>query len=677
MKQRLLFLLIAVSLSAHAQNWATFLDSSRAIDWTGAGFTIPNYTANCATQPALTANSSSAASANATAIQNALSSCDATHNVVNIPAGTYYAAGITFPSSGHVVLRGAGANSTKLISTSQTGCGGFNAGICMIDNSPVYNGSSQVLPGGSQQCAWSGGYAKGSTTITLTNCGSAPLVGHMLILDQANDSADTGGVYICDSATPSSCNYDGGGSINGRVFSGVTHSEQQTTYITSVTGSGPYTVTISPGVYNNNIRSSQNPGAWWSGITTLNGLENLTIDGTSDSYDTITMYDCYQCWAKGITALNGARASVGLYQSANDVIRDSYFYQAQGHTSVSYNIDPEESSAFLVENNIMQQTTEPIIINTGSGGVVDYNYAVDLIFESGWTWAAFSTHNAGDNFNMFEGNNWTGNWADDAWGSSATQTYFRNILTGSSSNGTTNGNLSIMLRSYNRGFNIVGNVLGQSGQSNQYQTSATSTTTGTGTAENGSIYSLGWAFINSCGTGTPSTSPSCDPLVVSTLMRWGNYDTVNGSTQWNSTEASPAAVPYISANFSSSYFSSVAHTLPASLYYNSTPSWWPTDKQWPPVGPDISSGNVGTCSGGSYSGAEATASSQCMGGTLSTAWASHVTSVPAQDCYLNVMHGPPDGTGGALSFNAAACYGSGSSSSTKPGSPTGFAGTVN
>ena len=111
-RRALFFLVIFSSICAQGQsNWSSFLDSSRATDWTGAGFTIPNYTVNCTTQPTLTANSSSAASANASSIQNALSSCDASHNVVNIPSGTYYVSGISFQGS-HQVLRGA-AGQTK------------------------------------------------------------------------------------------------------------------------------------------------------------------------------------------------------------------------------------------------------------------------------------------------------------------------------------------------------------------------------------------------------------------------------------------------------------------------------------------------------------------------------------------------------------------------------------
>src|SRR5581483_7726228 len=108
MKRRVLFLLAASSLSVYCQPWSTFLNPSRAIDWTSAGFSVPNYTTNCSKQPTLTANSSSAAAANTTAIQSALASCDATHNVVNIPAGTYYFAGWTYGSAGKQVVRGAG-----------------------------------------------------------------------------------------------------------------------------------------------------------------------------------------------------------------------------------------------------------------------------------------------------------------------------------------------------------------------------------------------------------------------------------------------------------------------------------------------------------------------------------------------------------------------------------------
>ena len=110
----LLVLLAAFGFNASAQSWSSFIDSSRAVDWSKAGFTIPNYSTNCSTQPSLLSGSSPA-SANASSILKALASCDSSHNVVNIPAGTWYVGGITYPSHGQQVLRGAGPTATRLI----------------------------------------------------------------------------------------------------------------------------------------------------------------------------------------------------------------------------------------------------------------------------------------------------------------------------------------------------------------------------------------------------------------------------------------------------------------------------------------------------------------------------------------------------------------------------------
>ncbi len=681
MNRRLLFLLVLFSVSAQAQNWTPFLDSSRAIDWSSAGFTIPNYTANCATQPTLQTGSSNAG-ANKTAIQNALNSCDSSHNVVNIPAGTYYVSGINYGTKGNQVLRGAGPTQTDLIFTSGNGCaGGLGEGICMKDGTGWYNGSSQVLPpNGSNQCLWTGGYAQGATTITLSSCGGAPPANQTIILDQANDMSDTSGVYICDTNI-ANCGYEGssGGNNDGRSINGKTHSQQQVTLVTGVTslGGGSYTVTISPGVYFSNIRSSQAPGAWWPGFVQHDGLENMTIDGSSLPDSTVGMYDCYQCWMKNVRSLKAGRNHVMLYQSADDVIRDSYFYGSQSHYSESYVIETEEASGFLVENNIFQQVTNPLMLGQGSGAVIGYNFSIGNIYSGATQWmaASYAVHNAGNEMNLFEGNNFNGIWADDAWGSSAQVTAFRNMLVGWQ-NGLVNATFPIMLRNYNRAFNFVGNVLGQPGYHDQYQTYATSTSGGVGAgAESTSIYSLGWG-----GTGPVCSAGAvtkCDPLTFSTLMRWGNYDTVNAAVQWSSTEASPSAVPYVNANFTSSYFSSLAHTLPNSLYYGSQPSWWPSSPAWPPIGPGVTNGNIGECSGGTYAGAQALSSSQCSGGTLTTAWGSYVNAIPAQACYLDEMSGPPNGSGGVLSFDATQCYGSGSGSGTPPAPPKGLTATVN
>jgi len=687
MNYRLLLLLVLFSTSGYAQNWSKFLDSSRAIDWASAGFTIPTYTTACSTQPSLTTGSG-AASANATSINNAVASCNSTHNVVNIPAGTWYVTAIRV-QKGQVVLRGAGPGSTTLIPTTGTGCAiGLNDGICVSPPSGVYAGNPAVLPpSGTQQCAWTAGYAQGTTSITLNSCGGAPLVGSIMILDQANYSSDTSGVYICDTNIPA-CGYEGtnGGNDNGRFIAGATHSEQQLVYVSAVSGSGsgPYTVTISPGVFFTNIRSGQSPGAWWFAVLKNVGIENLTINGDTmssgspTSYANIGFQQCYQCWAKNVANIYAGRDAITLYESFQNVVRDGYFYGSTGSHSDSYSIEWAESSNDLVENNIFQQVTTPIMFGAGTGNVVDYNFSIYSNYSCGGTCPsyvqqAYESHNAGNNFNLFEGNVFLGIAIDDAWGASGQDTYFRNMLYGWQS-GKSQNTVPIMVRSYGRTLNIVGNVLGQPGYHNVYQTYATSAASISGSPESNSIYVLGLSGQDSCG-GTVT----CDPRSFSTLMRWGNYDTVNAATQWNSTEASPAAVPYVNANFTSSYFSSLAHTLPNSLYYSSQPSWWPSSVAWPSIGPDVTTGNVGECSGGTYAGAQAISSSQCTGGTLSTAWATHVNAIPAQVCYLSKMSGPPDGSGNVLSFDASQCYASSGTSGagTPPAPPTGLAATVN
>jgi hypothetical protein len=680
----ILFLVAAFSLKAFPQAWSTFLDSSRATTWNAsAGFSIPSYTVNCATQPSLSTGSGAAA-ANTTAIQNALASCNSTHNVVNIPAGTYYVNGWKTDGYNHTVVRGAGPNSTYIYLMAEA-CGGSQAaGVCLESSDNTYDGSSSILPSsGTSQCSWTGGLSQGSTTITLSGCGGAPPANNILILDQANDSSDTGGVYQCD-GNQAGCNYEGGLNGNGRIIGGIQRSQAQITYITGVTslGSGSYTVTISPGIYFNNIRSGQSPGAWWFANAVNDGLENLTLDGTSIGDHNINIYNCYQCWVKNVRSINAPKDHIFLGQSSFSVIRDSYFYQGQSHGSESYAIESEIGSGNLVENNIFQQNTNPLMFGAGTGNVIGYNFEIDNVTTSLYSLqTSYYSHNTGNAFNLYEGNNFIGVWTDDAWGSSANGTIYRNLLHGWQGGGYSDGFIPIMVRTWIRGFNVAGNILGHSGTQNQYQAYATSSTGGSGGGNaSTSIYEIGWADTGgygSCGNGTTG-SPHCDPTAFSTLMRWGNYDTVNNAVQWNSTEASPAAATYLNANFTSSYFSSLAHTLPASLYYGSTPSWWPSGKAWPPIGPDVSSGNVGTCSG-TYAGYQATSSGQCSGGSLSSAWASHVTSIPAQDCYLNVMHGPPSGTGGALSFDASQCYASSgqTSGNPPPSPPTGLVGTVN
>jgi hypothetical protein len=660
---------LALPGSVYAQGlWSGILDPSRAYDWRyNVGFTVPSYTTPCPTQPTLQTGSSNA-SANTTAINNAIASCTSTQNVVNLPVGTYYIAGFTWAGKSNVVVRGAGPNDTYLYDTTPAGCYGYTgAGFCMGANA-MWSGNAAVQPGGSQACSWTAGYSQGTTSITLNSCGSTPPVGGILVLDQADDTTDTGGIFLCstyDSAV--NCTQKGNSSpsnADGRVISGTEYSEQQLTIIQSVSGSGsgPYTVTISPGVYFNNIRTSQNPGAWWaSSNITLDGLENLTLDHSTDTSTNIggLIIWCNHCWVKNVRSIDCKTNCVDMITDVQPVVRDSYFYGAQSYGTNSYTVEMSQVSGALVENNIMQNTMSPDIKDAVTGSVSAYNFT-PLIASPNYMQGMYASHNSGSAFNLFEGNATTEFIADDVWGTSDLITMFRNHVVGWQPNYTLM-TVSLNMDAGVRALNVIGNVLGEPGYHTQYESYATSTTAGVYRSVNGGatysgagtpskgIYLLGWS--NTSGLGVCTTPPVCDPLTWATMMRWGNYDTVDGAVEWNSTEASPGAVAYVNLNSVP-----LNQTLPSSFYLSATPSWFGS-VPFPPYGPDVSNGTTGICTSGTYNGLWVTSSSQCNGGSYTApAWGGHANANPAQNCYLNVMNGPPDGSGSVLSFDANVCY---------------------
>ncbi|MGA8866954.1 MAG: hypothetical protein WB510_08295, partial [Candidatus Sulfotelmatobacter sp.] len=127
----------------------------------------------------------------------------------------------------------------------------------------------------------------------------------------------------------------------------------------------------------------------------------------------------------------------------------------------------------------------------------------------------------------------------------------------------------------------------------------------------------------------------------SSWLRWGNYDTVHGSAQWNASEVPTTGIKWVNGN-------SVPqnHNLPVSFYYNSMPSWWNSSfgtPPWPPIGPDVTGGQ-------------------------GPAGMAH--EIPAYLCFANGTF-----TSGVLNFDANNCYGGGSTQQP-PAPPTGLSAQV-
>lgn len=218
---------------------------------------------------------------------------------------------------------------------------------------------------------------------------------------------------------------------------------------------------------------------------------------------------------------------------------------------------------------------------------------------------------------------------------------------------------------------IVGNVLGTPGYHNVgYQW--------TTTLDNHTIYANGIQV----GGSTPS-----DTIVGTTLTRWANYDVftgavrtcASGQTGFSSTCGSVSEIPTGLSVFPNSIPTlgdTVAgqSVMPPSFYLASKPSWFGSIP-WPPIGPDVTSGNIGQCSGslntsGQFNGVATLSNAQCGShGFTSSAWAGHVNATPAMACFLNTMGGPPDGSGSILPFDANTCYGASPSAATPTFSP--------
>ena len=305
----------------------------------------------------------------------------------------------------------------------------------------------------------------------------------------------------------------------------------------------------------------------------------------------------------------------------------------------------------LIVNNVFQRISAPIMLGNNQGSVYAYNFSINnFINLPTFLSMQVDQHDAGVLYNLFEGNIGAFFYGDIFHGTGGANTFFRNRWNGHECTGgicTSGGDFAIRLDSYNRAENAIGNVLGTAGIHKSY--------------ENGlqPVYYLGHG-----GTEYSVTVPS-DSLVSSTLLRWGNYDTVTSAVRWcgNSSDpgwsdicAAKSEIPTGLLQYANAVPSSTS--LPASFYYRSAPTWWPRGKPWPPIGPDVSNGSLGACSGGAYLLSMATDSSSCIlgGGNFANDVAGHANSVPAMDCYLTTMVGPPDGSGPALSFNADACY---------------------
>jgi hypothetical protein len=598
----------------HTGAQQTIVAASRSIDWSQVGISggIPPRSTICTTL---------GPGATAAQINSALAACPSGQTVTLGP-GTYnLSAGIDFTGKSNVTLRGSGANQTLLVFGGAVACHGFAADVCMAGADLNYS----VQP--ENTATWTAtSYAKGQTVITMSAAANLR-PGAPLILDQADDTSDSGDLVVCELPAlpgfPLDCNDDvpypqGGGTGGQRVQRAQEQIVTVVSCLPSCPNSGPTVVTFSPGLYMPNWNAARSPGAWWASSPVFaDGIENLSEDHTGSSAQAgNVLMDCSGCWVEGVRSIDSDRSHVWILQSPRAVVRDSYFYGTKNAVSQSYGVEIYPSSDSLIENNIFQRITSSQMLNgAASGSVFAYNFTINdyetaspaYLYTSVWM------HAGGIDNVLLEGNVGSGIISDLFHGSHNFVTAFRNRWTGWET-GKADHTTPVSMWPYSRFYNLVGNVLGDTNRpQTQYETNSTN-----GGNSNVSIFVLGTGTVGCCLSG--------DPNVVRTLLRWGNYDIVSATTRFSSAEV-PSGIP----NFANPV--PTTQTLPASFYLGAQPGWWPSVKPWPPIGPDVTGGNIPNVGG-------------------------HAYTIPAQDCYGAIMGGPADGSGNVLSFNAASCYGS-------------------
>ncbi|HTW79469.1 MAG TPA: hypothetical protein VME23_08015 [Terracidiphilus sp.] len=621
----ILYLLSSIVLpaAAHPQAWSGILAPSRAIDWSGAGVIggIPAGRIQCG-------NTIAPYSGSPSVINDAIAACPANH-FVQLAAGTFnLSGGIVIDHHNNVTLRGMGADKTFLVFSATGSCTGPPGDIC------VQSGDGYITthpPNGF--VSWTGGYAKGSTVITLASVPNL-VIGNTMVLDQLDDRSDDGAVYVCAFKGPGCSSQGGGGAQRqGRA-------QYQVVTVTGCNGSTTpgflcsgtnVAVTIDRGLDMPNWRAEQAPQAWWSSHPASGvGIEDMSLDHTVSHRPPgeggISFLVATNSWVKGVRDIDSQRTHVEVMYSSHITVRDSYFFLTQSHRFESYGVDCLTSSDLLVENNIFQAVAGPMMMNSCTGSVWAYNYAVNDYYSlgPGWILPMSSAHASGVSMILQEGNIGPEFASDNFHGSHQFVTEFRNFWAGTEpacyQSGTDyatikwgpclNPFIATQIDPFSRFYNYVGNVLGTPGLSKSYQ--------------NGEhpIY-----FIKS-GNIDQGVTIIEDPNTEATLMRWGNYDTVNAAARFEPNEV-PSKLAGILAPFSNPIPAS--KKIPPSFYLSAKPSWWPARKPWPAIGPDVHGGNVP-----GYNG--------------------HAYTIPAEDCYLNTMKGSSDGADGPLTFNAHMCY---------------------
>jgi hypothetical protein len=635
-----LFASLLIPSIAGAQSWSGIIPANHGgIDWTAVGIPggIPSRNTICATLNASTFNNG--ATDATSAINSAISTCPS-GQVVKLSAGTFKILGHVNLLS-NVTLRGSGPKVTilNLLGTSVFGTG-INIGS--FGDTPVFSSAVNIT---------SGANIAGATSFTVSST-SGMAVGRYLVISELNATTLSGVNYVANQSTDNPvCTWcDNGQTPN------ATRVRGQIVEITAISG---LTVSFTPGLYTSyTLTPTAVP---YAAAVKMAGVEDLQVFGNNltDSYQSnFGIEMCSYCWISNVMSNYAYGDHIDMMFSYRSEVRDSYFTNAFSHTSGTTDADIAiggKSSSNLIENNILERLHSSVILEWGAAGnVVGYNYSYGAFDSSSGAQTVvtidFDAHGAHPQFNLLEGNITPHIFFDSFWGTGSFNTFFRNwnvsstkIANPLSGRGVIQWSTAATANQQNRGIslsytqtrdNIIGDAAGSvlataavGGSANLFKdgpVECISCRIAPGTRNyDGTFYAWDIGYDNgseSTGSGLPAGWVG---LAYQTSFLHGIVDTADPLVKWD-------------------IHGTGSHTLPASFYKASKPTWW-GNLPWPGIGPEVVGGiDVG----------------------------GHVYNNAAGICY----QGPKD-SNGLLIFDAHDCYYS--STSTPPAAPTNLNVTVN
>ena len=380
------------------------IPASRTMDWSKAGVIggIPNFTTvvNFLNNGGGVVNDNSFD--NSVPLQALVNSKAGTSTVIYFPAGTYrFKQKVNIPVAGKIILKGAGADSTKFE---------FETGAINTGNFEVWGGTI-----GSPYDVVSG-CTVNSTQLVLSNAIGLS-VNDWLDISQENDS------LLMWTNNPSSALSSGPRSV-GQVMK-----------VIAVNGN---TITVDrPLHYTYNMSLAVQVSK--CDMAKKIGFEDFTIESVAsgDKSHFLFVY-AVNCWIKCVRSIKSVSTHVNPSYCANLTVRDSYFHDSYqfGSGGHGYGVALSmHSTDCLIENNVFDKLRHAMLVQRGANGnVFGYNYSVNSTSDG--TISQFnrlpdgSLHGLFPYLNLYEGNVMQEIHSADTWGPSGNgNTFFRNRIT--------------------------------------------------------------------------------------------------------------------------------------------------------------------------------------------------------------------------------------------------------